>query len=260
MVAVAVALQINRFEALPSTNTLALDLARADAPAWTTVVADRQTAGRGRLRRVWHSPPGCGLYCSVILRPSLLLEHLPRLTLAGGVAICRALEAMGVPAPRIKWPNDILLAGRKVGGILTETAPLTGAGSTPPPVVIGIGLNLSTPLAAFPPAFRNRATSIAAATGLALDPESLLEKILAHLQAEVALLEDAGFDAILEEWRRRDGMRGQVLTWLNTIGEKVEGIGLGVDAAGLYHIRDRHGTVHEVLSGDLDLAWPGQKD
>ena len=135
-------------ETTESTNTVAMELGKQGAAAGTLVIAESQTKGRGRLSRTWISPKGTGLYFSIILRPKLDLEDLPKITIAAGVAICKALEKATSVAPQIKWPNDILVDNKKCGGILTEAGPLTA--SDLPLVILGVGLNISTPLSAFP--------------------------------------------------------------------------------------------------------------
>ena len=136
------------FVSLPSTNDLAKDLARQGYPEGSVVVAETQSAGRGRLGRVWESPPGTGIYLSVILRPRLPPTELPKLTLTAAVAVVEAIkEATGL-SMGIKWPNDILLAGKKLGGILTEMETESDQMSH---VILGVGLNINT--LGFPGAF-----------------------------------------------------------------------------------------------------------
>jgi BirA family biotin operon repressor/biotin-[acetyl-CoA-carboxylase] ligase len=121
-----------------STNDEAAAWARAGAPEGAVVIAGAQTRGRGRLGRAWHSPPGAALYFSTVLRPKLPLQKLPPLTLAVGVALAEAVTAFDVPA-RLKWPNDVLVGGRKLAGILTESATQGGRLEH---VIVGIGVNL----------------------------------------------------------------------------------------------------------------------
>jgi biotin operon repressor BirA-like protein len=129
-----------------STQRLARDLARAGAPEGTAVVAERQTAGHGRLGRQWHSPAGVNLYCSVILRPRLAPAAVPRLALVAGVAVAVAVEETAGRRPAIKWPNDVLLDGRKVAGVLTE---MDAEVERVAHVIAGIGVNLNAPARAF---------------------------------------------------------------------------------------------------------------
>lgn len=236
-----------------STNDLALALSNTGAPDSTLIVADSQSAGRGRLAgRTWHSPPGTGLYFSLILRPRLAPPNFPKLTLAAGLALCKGLENHTQCQPGLKWPNDLFLHGKKCCGILTETQAVTGAGQTA--AVIGIGLNVNTPAEAFPGELRAKATSLLAETGVPHERGPLLAAILSELDLVVARLEQEDFPAILAEWRQRDIHAGRQVSWVNTQGKIITGISLGPDEEGLLHIRDGQGQSHTIISGDISLA------
>jgi len=244
---------VHFFPRTGSTNDLALALSNTGAPDATLVVAESQSAGRGRLAgRTWHSPPGAGLYFSLILRPRLAPADFPKLTLAAGLALCKGLESHTPCRPGLKWPNDLFLHGKKCGGILLETQAMAGAGQTA--VVIGIGLNVNTPAETFSGELHAKATSLAAATGVLYDRGLLLAAILAELDLVVARLEQADFPGILAEWRQRDTHAGQQVAWVNNQGKIVSGISLGPDEEGLLQIRDSRGVVHSVISGDISLA------
>ncbi|MDA8165713.1 MAG: biotin--[acetyl-CoA-carboxylase] ligase [Desulfobacteraceae bacterium] len=234
-----------------STNSDALALGRQGAAAGTVIVAETQSGGRGRLGRPWLSPSGTGLYFSVILRPRLAPADFPKITLAAGLAVSQAVEAETGLFPGIKWPNDLLLAGRKFCGILTEGEPLAAPG---PLAVLGIGLNVSTPHAVFPEELRGRATSLLAHSGRVYPRGPLLAAILARLEAVLNRLENHDFPGIMAEWRRRDALTGRRLTWMTPRGAIVTGTALGPDEEGVLHLRDEAGVVQEVLSGDLRLA------
>ncbi len=268
-----------------STNRLAQELiSRGETGA--LVVAESQSRGRGRLSRQWHSPAGVGIYCSLIYRPRLAPEDLAKLTLAAGLAVALALEKGTGLVPGLKWPNDILLAGKKCGGILCEcclessaggatgivpdpdprTGPATfasglndregkkGSGArNRPAVVVGIGLNVNTTAAMIPPELRDRATSLRLAANRSWDRGILLEAIIEELDGQVVALEQGRFPSILAAWRQRDALLGRALDWLTPAGEVVHGTALGPDADGTLQIRDRQGKIHQVMSGDLTL-------
>ena len=137
---------VHHFETLDSTNDLAKELAARGAPEGTVVVAETQTGGRGRLGREWNSPPGVGLYVSLVLRPMLPPMELPQITLTTAVAVVRAVRRVAGVAPGIKWPNDLLFNGKKLGGILTE---METESDRIRHVVVGLGLNVNNP--GFPP-------------------------------------------------------------------------------------------------------------
>ena len=239
------------FDETKSTNEVALNLGRQGEVAGVLVVAESQTCGRGRLGRAWVSPPGQGLYFSIILRPRLEPADLAKITLVAALAVCKAVEGVTGLAPGIKWPNDLLLAGEKFCGILTETGALSVG--EPSLVVLGIGLNVSTQLDLFPTELRERVTSLVAAGGEFIARGELLAAIIKEVEVEVARLEQGEFAAVLVDWRRRDATLGKRLAWLTPAGKVVEGVSLGPDETGALHIRDDGGQEHEVLSGDLQL-------
>lgn len=269
-----------------STNRLAQELiSRGETSA--LVVAESQSRGRGRLSRQWHSPPGVGIYCSLIYRPRLAPEDLAKLTLAAGLAVALALEKCTGLVPGLKWPNDILLAGKKCGGILCECCLEASAGGVTgvvpgqdprpgsamafasglddregkkgsearnrPAVVVGIGLNVNTTAAMIPPELQDRATSLRLAANRSWDRGILLEAIIGELDGQVAALEQGRFPSMLAAWRQRDALLGRELDWLTLAGEVVHGTALGPDADGTLQIRDRQGNIHQVMSGDLTL-------
>jgi len=233
-----------------STNDDALGLARAGAASGTLVVAERQSQGRGRLGREWLSPPGVGLYCSLILRPQLDPADLPKLTLAAGLAASRAVELVTGLRPLLKWPNDLWLAGKKVGGILAEARFEQGG----PVVVLGIGVNVNTSPDSFPADLQKKVTSLLLHSGREFARSALLATLWEEVMAMVARLEREGFTGILADWRERDATLGRELAWLTPSNQVVRGLSLGPDADGLLRIRDGVGQVHEVISGDIALA------
>ncbi len=244
---------VHFFTSTGSTNDLALVLSNTGAANGTLVVADSQSAGRGRLAgRAWLSPPETGLYFSLILRPHLAPADFPKLTLTAGLALCRALESHTHCQPGLKWPNDLFLHDKKCGGILTETQAVAGAGQTA--VVIGIGLNVNTPAEAFAVDLHAKATSLLAETGCPYERGHLLAAILAELDLMVARLEQNDFPGILREWKQRDIHVGQQVSWLNNQNRVITGLSLGPDEEGLLHIRDAQGQTHSVISGDISLA------
>lgn len=231
-----------------STNDDALSL--REAQAGTLVVAERQSGGRGRLGREWLSPPGVGLYFSLILRPLLAPADLPKLTLGAGLAASRAVESVTGLRPLLKWPNDLWLDNKKIGGILAETR----IGQDGPVVVLGIGLNVTTSPESFPPELRTKVSSLLIHSGRKFARSALLAALWDEIMAMAARLEREGFAGILADWREHDATRGQELIWVTQGGQVVRGLSLGPDEEGLLRIRDAAGQIHEVLSGDISLA------
>jgi BirA family biotin operon repressor/biotin-[acetyl-CoA-carboxylase] ligase len=236
---------IEHHETLGSTNDRLRELADEDAPEWTVVVADRQTTGRGRAGRVWASPVG-NLYLSVLLRPRLPVDRVTLLPLVAGLAVAEAVSAFGVNA-RIKWPNDVLVGGRKLAGVLAEATSVGGAVEL---LVLGVGVNVAGQLELLPPEIRSRSTSLAEQTQRPEDPIALAAKVLERLGVWYhALARDAG-QRMLSEWRRRSvawwGRRVQVQVGSSSL----RGIARGLDARGALEVETEDGTIRRVVSGD----------
>ncbi len=238
-------------DACASTNDRAAELARAGAPSGLVVAADSQTAGRGRLGRTWHSPPGSNLYVSVLLRPSRPAHEIPPLTLLVGGALATALAGLGF-APRLKWPNDVEMvdeAGRrrKVAGILTE---MSTAGDRAAHVVVGVGLNVNG--IDFPPEIAERATSLRRACGALVDRAQVLSAFLNAFEPMVADFEARGPAAAVAAFEAHAGLPAACrVTAPGQPNERLEGIAVGVDPDGALRLRDEAGHIHRVISGEL---------
>lgn len=234
-----------------STNQVARALVERGAPTYAVVVADSQTEGRGRLGKKWLSPPGTGLYFSIILRPVLPPEDLPKITLAAGLAVALAVEKISNLSLMLKWPNDLLLDGKKLGGILGETVNLPGE---PTAVILGVGLNVNSPITAFPADLQDKVTSLLIHTGNEHSRSDLLLSVFTELKKQIQRFERSGFQGILDDWRKRDATLGKKLNWVSREGRVVMGVSMGPDEYGQLLIKDEKGQVHEVLSGDINLA------
>ncbi len=229
-------------EEVGSTNDLATSAAGGGAPEGTVVAANAQSAGRGRLGRSWASPPGAGLYVSVVLRP--LPHALPLLTIAAGVAVAEGVEAASGLSACVKWPNDVYAGARKLAGILAE------AGSSPAGdhVVIGFGINLRP--AAFPPDVAARATSIEGELGRTVDRGLVLAECLAALADRYRLLQAGARDAVIAAWRSRAAQHlGRPVEWDAEHGAR-RGIAHDIDARGALLVRVGDRTVR-VISGEV---------
>ena len=223
-----------------STNDIALALADAGEPEGCVVVADAQSSGRGRLGRTWMSPPGAGIYASVILRPDPAAT--PLITIAAGVAIAEGIEAAtGLPA-RLKWPNDVVTdAGRKLAGILAESA-------APSAVVLGFGINVLP--AAYPPDIAARATSIESELGRATDRGLILAECLAALRSRYDDLLADRRDALVAAWRTRAASTfGRRVEW-DAGGMMKRGTAHDIDADGALLVRTEAALVR-VISGEV---------
>ena len=236
-----------------STNDDAARMAAQGAAAGSIVIAARQRRGRGRLGKKWQSKPGAGLTFSYIARPALTMEEVPRLTLVAGLAVANALHEQTGLITAIKWPNDILIAGRKVAGLLCEFHG-NGSFAGSAAVVIGIGINISSTTEDFPPELRRKATSLVLAGAVNPSPVNLLLSIVHHLEEQVQRMISKGFFSVLAEWKEKDATMGKRLAWLDSGGRIVEGVSLGPDDDGMLRIRLDSGRIVQVLSGDLSLA------
>jgi BirA family biotin operon repressor/biotin-[acetyl-CoA-carboxylase] ligase len=235
-----------------STNDLAGARAREGAAEGLVVATESQTAGRGRLGRVWHSPAGENLYLSILLRPSRPAPEIPPLTLLAGAAVARALGALDLGLrPKLKWPNDVLLlvdgGARKVAGILTEMA---SEGGRVGHVVVGLGLNVNA--TAFPPDLAARATSLRLAGGRALDRTAVLAGVLGAFEPLYDDFQRRGPRAATEAWQELAALGERCrVAQPGAPGDQIEGVALGVDPDGALRVRDDSGHIHRVLSGEI---------
>jgi len=232
-----------------STQRVARELGRAGAPEGTVVIAEAQTAGRGRLGRTWHSPRGVNLYCSIVLRPPLPPAAVPQVALVAGVAAAAALAETPGLAPRLKWPNDVLIEGRKVAGILTE---MEAEVERVHHVILGIGVNLNAPRAAFPPELRERATSLFLATGRRVDRAAVTGRLLAALEARYGRFLEGGFEAVRAEWESYSCLTGTDVRVASAEGE-MAGRVLGLDTDGALMLARPDGTSTRIVAGEVTV-------
>jgi BirA family biotin operon repressor/biotin-[acetyl-CoA-carboxylase] ligase len=245
------------YSTIGSTNDVAMALAERGAAEGTVVIADAQTAGRGRRGRSWFSPPGSGLYVSIVLTPGRA-SVAPRratalLTLTAGLALAEAVAAATGLPPDIKWPNDLLVGHRKLAGILAEaSATSRGSSADLEPdrlrVVLGFGINVSQ--AAYPPELSARVTSLETELGRVVDRATLCAESLAALARRYQDLMAGRFDAILDEWRRRaPASRGARVRW-DTASGPATGVTAGIDDSGalLVQVGD---TVERLMAGEV---------
>lgn len=240
-------------QTVDSTNRIAREMGDIGKPHGFSVVAESQTAGRGRLGKEWLSYTGMGLCCTILVRPNLDIEEYPKITLTAGLAVGLALEELCHVGVQLKWPNDIYVGGRKCGGILVETSSLH-KGTRHCFALVGIGVNVNADCSTFPIELTKIATSLFLETGKKHDILTIFTRIRSQLLELLSQLETAGFEGILDQWRKRDILDGQWMSWVTLAGHVVYGESLGVDDNGILAIRDQTGRRHEVLSGDLRLA------
>jgi BirA family biotin operon repressor/biotin-[acetyl-CoA-carboxylase] ligase len=246
--------RILRYESLPSTNTEVARLAQLGAEEGLTIVADEQTAGRGRLQRTWSSPKGAGLYCSVLLRPGFALDRWPLLTFVAALATGDALLETSDIKTDIKWPNDLLASERKICGILAEGIE-TPAGRA---VIMGIGVNLTDD--AFPTELANVATSVAREGPRTRGPEreAILAALLNALARWYALLyESDGAEKIVAAWASRSSYAVDKLVQVTNGDEVLQGVTRGGESDGALRLETAQG-VQLIRAGDVTSVRPAR--
>lgn len=237
-----------------STNRVAREQAVTGAPSGSVVWADSQVAGKGQHGRSFVSPMG-GLYFSLILRPELPPERLPLITLATGLA-CRDILANHYNLnAQLKWPNDLFLHGKKVGGILCESFFEQQAGPSRATVIIGVGINCNGGPEDFPTALQPLVTTIAQVKQALIEIPLLLERLVEAVEESVLQL-GGKISPLLDRWQEHDYLLGQSLRYTHGT-EEITGVGKGISHDGRYRLTDDQGREHTIVGGQLrPLNWP----
>lgn len=234
---------IRWYPEVASTNDTAIALAEQGAPEGSIVIADSQTAGRGRFGRRWHSPASCGLYTSVVLRPTK--DALSLLTLAVGVALREGVLVTTGLALVLKWPNDLFIGKRKLGGVLAEACSKNTESQY---VILGFGINIQNTV--YPQEIASNATSLEDELGYQVDKGLLLTECLVAISKQYELLKNGSSQAILENWRQAaTSTFGSTVEW--TEGESQHrGVVDGIDDSGALLVRSKAGSMR-ISSGQL---------
>jgi len=229
-----------------STNRVALELGFAGEPEGTVVMAEEQTAGRGRAGRRWHSEKGTGLYFSVLLRPRLAPAQAPLLTMMAGLSAQAAIQALTGLEPELKWPNDLFLNGKKLGGILTE---MHAEPSAVRFVVVGVGIN--TNQEKFPAELAAIATSLRKESGRVTFRLELLVRLLAQFESDYSRFLSEGAEFVVERFQKvSDFAKGRRVR-VDTGAESYEGITAGLSPEGLLMVTRENGQATTVIAGDV---------
>ena len=236
------------FDTIDSTNTRAKEMAAQGAPHGTVLIADSQTGGRGRMGRSFHSPAGCGIYLSMLLRPGCPAKDLMHLTCATAVAASDGVQAATGLRPGIKWTNDLVVGKKKLGGILTELS-LDGSGNVEY-AVIGIGINCSQDTEDFPEEIRQIATSLQLAAGKPIDRAAVIAQLLVALQRMSENLQN--ITEILDSYRADCITIGQEISLVR--GDEIRhGKALDVDDEGALVVEFADGKIQSVQSGEVSI-------
>lgn len=240
---------IYSFDRVDSTNTVAQKYAARGEGEGTLIIADRQTAGRGRLGRSWHSPPGTGVYMSLILKPEIAPAAAPGLSLIAAVSVAEAVRSLTKVKASIKWPNDVLYGSRKLAGVLTE---LDTELDRVRHVIVGIGVNVNMEASDFPEELKDKATSLRILTGKPVDRVRLVQTILDVLEARYQSFCRDGLRGQIKKIRSLSAILGKRIRF--TYNRKVlEGIAEDIDGNGQLLVR-LNKELFAISSGEITLA------
>ena len=238
--------RILHYQEVASTQDVAEKLAKGGADEGTVVIAETQTKGRGRKGRNWISPSEGGVYISIILRPNLLPSQIIQIPLIAGVAVSKAIQSTTPLQPSIKWPNDIIIGGKKVAGILTEmSCEMDGIHY----VILGIGVNVNTPRT-LPATLDGIASSLADECGEPVSRVMLVQYVLSEFESVYTRFLAFGFSSIREDWKRLNNTIG---SWgkVSDGEEVVEGTAFDIDEEGFLLVRKENGDLKRIISGDV---------
>lgn len=236
-----------------STNDEAYRLGVEGLPEGTVVIAESQTKGKGRMQRIWHSPAGSNIYTSLVLRPHLRPAAAPQISLVAGVAVAELLEQYCPGRVELKWPNDVLVEGKKICGILAQ---MKTAGEDIDFVVVGIGINVNIRQSQFPEEISKTATSLSLETGREITRPDLIIGLYENFAKWYKKLTQNGFDAIKNKWLRMTPMIGQNVQIMFQ-NEKVMGKALDLADDGSLIILTADGEKLEVSAGDATILKKG---
>lgn len=240
---------IRVFQETTSTNDVAEKLARDHVAEGVVVFAEAQSQGRGRLGRKWISPARKGLWFSVLLRPPLSPRSITQLTVAAATAVVRAIRHQIPATPQIKWPNDVLLNGRKCAGLLTETS---GELDSVRHAILGIGVDVNLTSDEFPPELRPLATSLRIELGQRIDRPALAAQILRELDRDYGRICAGRFDEVAEEWEQLCTTIGRRV--VARLGDRrIEGCAEALDSDGALQLRTQHGRLERVTGGEITV-------
>lgn len=243
---------VHYFAELDSTNVEAWRRAERGAAEGELVIADAQRRGKGRLGRSWHSPAGLNLYFSLVLRPEIPPTRAPQITLTAAVALAETVRDLGAE-PEIKWPNDLLVGGKKLAGILAESS---CEGARLIFIVLGIGINVNVPEGSWPPELRGRATSLLAATGAPFDRALVLSRLLERLEECYREFLGRGLASLALRWERFFGLKGKRVR-ADLLDRTVCGTALGLDSDGALLLREDTGGERRIIAGEIAPLAPG---
>ncbi|MFJ8235200.1 biotin--[acetyl-CoA-carboxylase] ligase [Ureibacillus sp. NPDC094379] len=241
---------IHYLEEVTSTQVIAHELVRNAAEDGTVVIAETQTSGKGRMARPWESTKGKGIWMTLVIRPNVIPQQAPQFTLVTAVAVVNAMKSLYDHfKPEIKWPNDILINGRKCTGILTE---MVAEMDRVEALLIGIGINVNQQMNHFPEELQSIATSLSIEEGKQLDRSELVATILNYMEKYSELYINEGFAPIKKLWETASGTIGKRIK-ATTLREVIEGQAIGITEQGVLEIQLDNGEIKSVYSADIEV-------
>ncbi|MDF2714001.1 MAG: biotin--[acetyl-CoA-carboxylase] ligase [Paenibacillus sp.] len=238
---------IKLFDAVDSTQSIAHKLAEQGAMEGTLVLAEQQTAGRGRMGRSWHSPKGKGVWMSLILRPQIPVHFTPQLTLLVAVALCRTIRKMEPVPVAIKWPNDLLIEGKKISGILLESS---AEDERLKYVIAGVGISVNLREEDYPDELKEVGTSLRIASGKEWNRTELIQAFLEQFETLYELYHAEGFEPIRTAWEALAISLGKPIRARTPKGS-VEGVAESIDDMGALLVRQPDGNVMKLYSAEF---------
>lgn len=244
---------IHYFDEAGSTNSVLSRLADNGASEGTTVIADKQTSGRGRLGRKWISPPGVNLYMSVLFRPAIAAWESPLFTFLASIALVETIKKTGIRNTAIKWPNDVQIDGKKVAGVLTEMSP---RGDRVDYVVVGIGVNINMTREQIKREMGETAkfaTSIKENSGEDVDRAKFTGDLLLELESWYQTFNRRGKSSIIKAWTERWGGQNKRVRVSTDEGNEIEGIAAGIDGEGHLLVKKEDESIVKIITGDVTV-------
>jgi BirA family biotin operon repressor/biotin-[acetyl-CoA-carboxylase] ligase len=239
--------KIFAFWSVGSTNEFAYSRASQGEIEGTLVIAEQQSKGRGRKSRPWDSPFNKGLWFSLVLRPGLPASRAGLVPFLAGVSVCEAVENFIGLKPGVKWPNDLLLNGRKFCGILSE---VEFENSTIKFIILGIGINVNHKSYEFPAEFREQATSLRIESGLTIDRAQLLAEVIWQLEQNYTAMKQQGFEGIVNKWKKRCPQMGKEVSIVQD-DKKYQGIFEELNDEGCLLLRTKDNELKKIVAGDI---------
>lgn len=234
------------FKEVASTNTVAKFLSMHNVENGTVVISEKQTKAKGRSGKPWESPLG-GVWLSIILKPNVDQSKFPMITLATGVAVAKTLEKIGVEEPEIKWPNDIMINGKKVCGILTEAI---AKFNTVENVIIGVGIDANLDVSQFPEELQAGTTTLKEELKREGNENLLIKIFLEEFEKISELFNHEGYEVILKEWRKRSYSIGKIVEVREPFNTYYDGYVVGINKEGALIVEKIDGTLKKVISGE----------